>query len=716
MMRGQRTGLRQWKSKCILRQLIVLSLAVLLVMMQPLSYVSAEGEGSAGIQDVNINITSYTIEPGTVSAGSSFKVNFTVQKDGSQNIKDGSVYVTFNTPEGISYTGSSTKMKLSGFSNSQATAYQAEFEAAAELTGGKKNIGMTFSYVYTDGDISVPGTSEGMVRVPVQAVAEPKLSITGVPQKTSVKANQSGKLSFSFKNESPSIAIQNLTADYAVSDGLSLTGGSSAGIDNIKAGESKTQTVSVRALKSAEEKQSVTFTYTYEYTVGSQTLTVTGEKTVGVSVVSSSSNAGQPYLILDKYDYGGTKAANTSFTLSARFKNSGKAVEMKNVVITMEPDEGLVLTDASNKIMLKKLAGGKTVTKNIHLRTANDATTGYKSVNFKITYEYESGGEMKEAETSAVANISVQGKEENQSAATPNIMISSYDYGKKVAAGSEFKLHMEVKNTSAAKDIENIVVSMAMPEDLTIASSSNTFYIRSLSAGAVFDYDIKLQALSTAKAMSSAITLNFVYEYVDGEERKQVTSEEQISIPIYQPDRLSAELAAQESEIYAGNEATVSVAYVNKGKGTLYNVEALIETDADVLESKQNLGNFDAGSNGSIEFYVTAYEPGTLDGTITINYEDENMEVKTVEIPFSYDVFEAEEMEAGYYEEDFFGDMGEGEEETDNSGNKKILLVILIVLAVIIVIVIIIVIVKKIKKKRQLRIQQLEDMMDEEDE
>lgn len=715
MMRGQKTGLRPRKFRCILSRLLVLPLAALLVL-QPLGYVSAEGEGSSGIQDVNINITSYTIEPGTVSAGSSFKVNFTVQKDGSQNIKDGSVYVAFSTPEGISYTGSSTKMKLSGFSNSQATAYQAEFEAAAELTSGKKNIGMTFSYVYTDGDISVPGTSEGMVRVPVSAVAEPKLSITGVSQKTSVKANQSGKLSFTFKNESSSIAIQNLTADYAVSDGLSLTGASSAGIDSIKAGESRTQTVSVRALKSAEEKQSVTFTYTYEYTVGSQTLTVTGEKTVAVSVAGSSSNAGQPYLVLDKYDYGGTKAANTSFTLAVRFKNSGKAVGMKNIVITMEPDEGLVLTDASNKIMLKKLAGGKTFTRNIHLRTANDAVTGYKSVNFKITYEYESGGEVKEAETSAVANISVQGKEENQSAATPNIMISAYDYGKKVAAGSEFKLHLEVKNTSAAKNIENIVASMAMPEDLTIASSSNTFYIRSLSAGAVFDYDIKLQALSTAKAMSSAITLNFVYEYVDGEERKQVTSEEQISIPIYQPDRLSAELAAQESEIYAGNEAAVSVAYVNKGKGTLYNVEALIETDADVLESKQNLGNFDAGSNGSIEFYVTAYEPGTLDGTITINYEDENMEIKTMEIPFSYDVLDAGEMEGGYYEEEFFGDMDEGEEETDNSGNKKLLAAILIVLAVIAAIVIVIVIVKKIKKKRQLRIQQLEDMMDEEDE
>lgn len=715
-MREQKTGLRLWNSGLILRQLIVLPLIALLVMMQPLTYVSAEGEDGANLQDVNINITSYTIEPGTVTAGSSFKVNFTVQKDGSQNIKDGSVYVTFNTPEGISYTGNSPKMKLSGFSNSQATSYQAEFETTAELTSGKKDIGMTFSYAYIDGNIGVPGTNDGVVRVPVQAVTEPKLSITGVSGKTSIKASQSGKLGFTFKNENSSIAIQNLTVDYAVSDGLSLTGGSSARIDNIKAGGSSTQNIGVRALKSAEEKQSVTFTYTYEYIVGSQTLMVTGEKTVSVSVINSSSKAGQPYLVLDKYSYGGTRAANTSFTLTARFKNSSKNIEMKNVVITLESDEGLVLTDASNKIMLKKLAGGKSITKNIHLRTANDVTTGYKSVNFKITYEYESGGEVKEAETSAVANISVRGNEENQSAATPNIMISSYDYGKKVAAGSEFKLHMEVKNTSTSKSIENIVVSMAMPEDLTIASSSNTFYIRSLSAGAVFDYDIKLQALSTAKAMSSAITLNFVYEYVDDKERKQVTSEEQISIPIYQPDRLSAELANQESEIYAGNEATVSVAYVNKGKGTLYNVEALIETEADVLESKQNLGNFDAGSNGSIEFYVTPYEAGTLEGTITVNYENENMEIKTMEIPFSYDVFEAEEMGGGYYEEDFYEDMFEGEEESDNSENKKILKIILIVLAVIIAIVIIIVVVKKIKKKKKLRIQQLEDMMDEEDE
>lgn len=710
-MRG--LGIRmKWLRKGFIYFLVIL----LLAGMMPLQHVTAEEMSETMLQDVNVNITSYTIDPGSVTAGSTFKLNFAVQKDGSQDIKDGSLYVAFNTPEGINYTGSSSKMKLSGFSNAQATSYQAEFEVTADAASGKKAIGLTFTYIFTDGTNSMAGTNDGVVRVPVQAVKEPKLSITGVSGKTSVKANQSGKMSFTFKNENPSVPIRNLSVDCAASDGLNLTGSSSIRVDNIEAGGSSTQTIGVRAVKSAEEKQSITFTYTYEYTIGSQILTATGEKTVGVSVQSSTSSAGQPYVILDKYNYGGTKAASTSFTLAARFKNSSKSVAMQNVVVTMESAEGLILTDASNKIMLKKLAAGKSVTKNIHLRTANDVSTGYQSVNFKITYEYLSGGEIKEAETSAVANISVQGKKEEQSAATPNIMISAYDYGKKVAAGSKFNLHMEVKNTSAAKNIENIVVSMAMPEDLTIASSSNTFYIRSLSAGGVFDYDIKLQALSTAKAMSSAITLNFVYEYIDGKERKQVTSEEQISIPIYQPDRLSAELAAQESEVYAGNEATVSVSYVNKGKGTLYNVEAVIETEADVLESKQNLGNFEAGSNGSIEFYVTPYEAGMLEGTITVNYEDENMDVKTVEIPFSYDVFEMEEMGDDYYGEEYFDGMGEEEETSDNSGQKTILKIILIVIAVILVIIIIIVVVRKIRKKKKLRLQQLEDMMDEEDE
>lgn len=708
------------KTKFCRKGLNLLLCVALLLSMLPKVPIKAEGEGDGGIQEVNIEVTSYSVTPETVTAGNNFKLSFTIKKDGAQNIKEGSVYVTFNTPEGISYTGSNKKMKLVNFSNSQASTYEAEFETSGDITSGKKNIDLVFSYIYTDGVLSLPGTNEGMARVNIQSAKAPKLSISG--NGLSVARNTDGKVELNFKNESSSTEITNLSVDYTASEGLSLNT-SQENISSITAGTTVKKSVSLSAGKDAGQKQTITCTYSYDYKAGSQTITVTGEKTINVSVTGSTVLTAKPYLILESYDYGGVKNYNTAFTLQTKFKNSSSKIDLQNVVITMEPAEGLILTDSSNKVMISKLQAGSSSSKSVHLRVANDASTGYKALNFKISYEYIEDGEVKEGETEAVANISVKGKKEktNVGSATPYLMISSYDYGDKVAAGSEFNLHMDVKNTSTSQKVENIVVSMAMPEDLTIASSSNTFYIDSLSAGDVYNYDIRLAALPSAKAMSSAITLSFVYEYMDNHERKQVTSEEQISIPVYQPDRLSAELSAQESEMYAGSEGTISVAYVNKGKGTLYNVEAVIHTksDVDIIETKQNLGNFDPGANGAIEFYVTPYEEGCVEGKITINYEDENMEVKSVKIPFSYDVYAMDDMggDEYYYDEEFYDDeyMDEGMAE-ENKSKKNMLKIGLIIFAVIVVIIVIIVVIKKIRKRRKLKLQQLEDMMDEEDE
>ena len=695
--------------------IVYMMIALMLMSRLPAPLALAQGEeadsGAVMLQDVNINITSYSIEPSTVVAGNRFKLSFTVQKDGSQTIKDGSVYVSFQTPEGISYAGNNQKMKLASFSNGQATTYSAEFDSAAEVSSGRKTIGMTFSYVFVDGNTQMQGSNEGMVHVSMQAAKAPKLAISGSDLK--VDSGKMANLSFKFKNESSTTEMKNLDVEYSVSDGLTTVGGSSFKYGSIAAGASQNKNIKIQALKTAEQKQSITFTYSFDYTIGSQTLTATGEKTISIAVgKTENANVSQPYVILDKYNYGGTKSTGSSFTLLARFKNSSKISTLKDVVITLEAPDGLVLKDASNKIMIKSLAPGKSITKRIHLQVAQDASTGYKQVQFKINYSYASGSETKEAETSAVANISVQGKKDSLSPATPNLMISSYDYGDKVAAGAEFVLRMTVKNTSSSKGIENAVVSMEMPEDLAIAESSNTFYIKSLPAGGSYDYKLRLQALPTAKAMSSAITLNFAYEYVDDKERKQVTTTEQIAIPVYQPDRLSADLESQESEFYAGSEAVISIAYVNKGKGTLYNVEASIETDADVLEKKQNLGNFEAGANGNIEFYATPFEAGTLEGTVLIHYEDENMNDKTVKIPFSYDVMDTEDTE-GMDEIIIEDEMGEEEE----SGKKSsgLLGIVLTVIGIVIVIIIIVVIILKIRKKKKLRIQQLEDMMDDEE-
>ena len=55
---------------------------------------------------------------------------------------------------------------------------------------------------------------------------------------------------------------------------------------------------------------------------------------------------------------------------------------------------------------------------------------------------------------------------------------------------------------------------------------------------------------------------------------------------------------------------------------------------------------FDAGKSGTIDFIATPKKAGTFEGRVKVTYEDESMEIRTMEIPVTFEVKEgaAEEM------------------------------------------------------------------------
>ncbi len=189
--------------------------------------------------------------------------------------------------------------------------------------------------------------------------------------------------------------------------------------------------------------------------------------------------------------------------------------------------------------------------------------------------------------------------------ATPHIIISKYTYGgESVQAGKKFDLSIEFRNTSKSLAVENILMSVETEEGLTITNSSNTF------AGAVRSQKIPMKALNMDKSSSPSCTVSFTYEYVDGDQRLEKTAQERIAIPVTEPDRFELEAPKDLTPAVAGQEYTLSVPYNNKGKGTVYNLEAYVEGDMTTLSPKQNLGNIDSGRSGSIDLILTPQEAG----------------------------------------------------------------------------------------------------------
>ena len=196
----------------------------------------------------------------------------------------------------------------------------------------------------------------------------------------------------------------------------------------------------------------------------------------------------------------------------------------------------------------------------------------------------------------------------------PNIIITNFTYGDgSVAVGTNFDLGFTFQNMGKVA-VGNMVVTVDGGENFAISGGTNTFYYDSLWAGYSLTQTVPMQVLSSAKNGAQGIDINFKYEYVDGGTRNSNTSE----------------------------ESTISMEYVNKGKGDVSNVEASIEGDGiTATQATQYIGNVASGASGSIGFAFTADAAGEYDAKLKVTYEDADGQQQTKESPVKITVSEA---------------------------------------------------------------------------
>lgn len=224
----------------------------------------------------------------------------------------------------------------------------------------------------------------------------------------------------------------------------------------------------------------------------------------------------------------------------------------------------------------------------------------------------------------------------------PNIIITNYTYGDgSVAVGTNFDLGFTFQNMGKVA-VSNMVVTVDGGENFAISGGTNTFYYESLWAGYSLTQTVPMQVLSSAKNGAQGIDINFKYEYVDGDTRNSNTSDIKISVPVSQPDRFELGDPVLPDTVNAGEESTISMEYVNKGKGDVSNVEASIEGDGiTATQATQYIGNVASGASGSIGFAFTADAAGEYDAKLKVTYEDANGQQQSKESPVKITVSEA---------------------------------------------------------------------------
>ncbi len=95
-------------------------------------------------------------------------------------------------------------------------------------------------------------------------------------------------------------------------------------------------------------------------------------------------------------------------------------------------------------------------------------------------------------------------------------------------------------------------------------------------------------------------------------------------MPISQPDRFEVgqlQLSSSES-IYGGRYRQRDPELRQQGQNAIGNLEARLTGTNLGGENYQNLGNLNAGTEGSVDFDITPDAAGKISGVITLSYED----------------------------------------------------------------------------------------------
>lgn len=227
--------------------------------------------------------------------------------------------------------------------------------------------------------------------------------------------------------------------------------------------------------------------------------------------------------------------------------------------------------------------------------------------------------------------------DEETTAAQPYVIISSYSYGKgDLVAGETRNITMTFRNTSKTMAVENMMVTMTLPDAMMLTSSSNSFYIESLAAEGTITKTVNVTVKSNAAAQSHSMTVDFTYDYLDNGIRRNAKTTESISMPVLQVDRFTVTGIDLSPEIFMGEENNLSVNFVNKSRTEIYNLSAKLNCEGlSNNGEEQYLGNLASGTASSADFYITGNEKGELVGEVIITYEDTNMNQRTVSVPFT---------------------------------------------------------------------------------
>lgn len=456
-----------------------------------------------------------------------------------------------------------------------------------------------------------------------------------------IVAGVKNKLSLSFVNRG-NVTMRDTKVNISLPEGITIDNSSSTlSVGYVGIGDAKTVAFPLVAETSmASKNYPITVRIIFNvmtssgsgndanYFVNEHTI----EQTLYIPVQASGSSASLSGLSITNINLPKQVLAGEDFTLNFKLANAGNN-GTGQVKIYAEPQSGIV-NRSQNAFVEKDIKAGETKSYSINFFTTDQ--TSETSYTIKLIAESLSGeGDSIQQYTAVyVKNTG------SDSIKTPQLMVSSYDYGGSfVQAGDEFRLNLDLRNTSSAHNLRNIKVTLESGDGTFIpVKSSNSFFIDRINKGGYTSQSMYLSTKPDAEQKTTSVNIAMSYEDTEG---NAFTSTDVISIPVMQDTRLLVDDIIAPPEMYMGMPNGVSVDFYNMGRTRLNNLRINAEGDFDTMESNSYyVGNMEPGTEDSYDFSFMPRDVGLMTGKIIFTYEDASGDQQTYEKEFEFQIME----------------------------------------------------------------------------
>lgn len=447
----------------------------------------------------------------------------------------------------------------------------------------------------------------------------------------------------------------------------------------------------------------ITISATYEYTEDGETTSGTAEFSYTVQVLQGTTHSAgsSPSLVAS---FGVSKAnltAGDNFKLNFKLSNKSAQYNVNNVNIKLAGGDAFSIASDVDTIYKSKINKASSANFSKQFICNKGIPGGMYPITASVTYEYVVNGEKQQGTAEFTFSIKVVSKKRSKKASelTPQLIVSSFSYGKEsVSGGKEFTLSFNIKNNSSSIKAQNVLIKLAGGDSFVVADGTDTISIKSIKPNATVNVSKKFNCLSTATSGVYPITATVSYEYIEGG-KQSGSSDLTMSIPVVQPDKVQfQQIALADKTINVSEENDCAFQVINMGQTKLSNgtVKLLNEKGKEI--NSAYIGNIDAGGQfvSNYTLPVTFDETGDYKLTLVFEYENENMDKKSIEQEFKVTVQK---------EEDPFDKTGEnpednGKDEEDHSNTKKVILGSVIGGVALIAVIVSTIIIKKKKHKK----------------